>query len=340
MDGEGGEEDVRAPGRAARRVRTTTDTNKRVSSRLLLFSRAPWTTSRTGTTCCATTRSSGCRRALMDLGGNSETSLQLSTNTLQQFKNVDSRDDSAVPSGRRQTMVLKGADLIVAAGQEIRMTTLGETHLNQNEGKKVFKVRATEVRYGVVLTKPQQTLHCPNVQFNIHQIALNPSGKLLAVAGAFQVAVIVLPRSGFMRLVPNVIDCKCVLGASHRPKMFMRMQVRTDWPILPRLKVCGAYSQGGLASMGRSRFNPHGYDGRREDEVRAQYHTLRGVLMSLLESTMYPSIQKNPCKSCLSSRRRRGACPIWLRTQLNAKSRPSQSAKGMLIGVLSPSMPS
>lgn len=90
-------------------------------------------------------------------------------------------------------MVLKGADLIVAAGQEIRMTTLGETHMNQSQGKKVFK-----------------TLHTPNVQFNIHQIALNPSGKLLAVAGAFQVAVIVLPRPGFTRLVTETIDCKAV----------------------------------------------------------------------------------------------------------------------------------
>lgn len=54
----------------------------------------------------------------------------------------------------------------------------------------------------------KQTLHTPNVQFEIHQISLNPSGKLLAVAGAFQVAVVVLPRSGFTRLVPDTVDCK------------------------------------------------------------------------------------------------------------------------------------
>lgn len=53
-----------------------------------------------------------------------------------------------------------------------------------------------------------QTLHTPNVQFEIHQISLNPSGKLLAVAGAFQVAVVVLPRSGLTRLVPDAVDCK------------------------------------------------------------------------------------------------------------------------------------
>jgi hypothetical protein len=62
-----------------------------------------------------------------------------------------------------------------------------------------------------------QTLHTPNVQFEIHQISLNTSGKLLAVAGAFQVAVIVLPRSGFTRLVPDTVDCKYAFYHIHNP---------------------------------------------------------------------------------------------------------------------------
>jgi len=56
-----------------------------------------------------------------------------------------------------------------------------------------------------------QTLYSPNVQFEIHQMVLNPSGKLLAVAGAFEVAVVVLPRAGFMRLLPETIDSKYAL---------------------------------------------------------------------------------------------------------------------------------
>jgi len=51
-------------------------------------------------------------------------------------------------------------------------------------------------------------LHTPSIQFEIRQITLNPSGKLLAVAGDFQVAVVVLPRAGYNRLVPDSIDCK------------------------------------------------------------------------------------------------------------------------------------
>ena len=56
-----------------------------------------------------------------------------------------------------------------------------------------------------------QILHTPNLQFEICQISLNASGKLLAVAGTHQVAVVVLPRAGYSRLVPEVIDCKYAL---------------------------------------------------------------------------------------------------------------------------------
>ncbi|KAG5643781.1 hypothetical protein DXG03_009660 [Asterophora parasitica] len=112
-----------------------------------------------------------------------EASLELSSNTLPKFTQLDPEDGPA-PSGRRRVMVLKEADLIVAVGREVRMTSLGDAKLS----------RSTRQTY----------------KFEIHQISLNPSGKLLAVAGAFQVAVIVLPRGGFARLVPDKLDCKSV----------------------------------------------------------------------------------------------------------------------------------
>nr|GAT54001.1 predicted protein [Mycena chlorophos] len=92
---------------------------------------------------------------------------------------------STTAPGRRQLMILKDADLVVAVGDELRMASLAAT------GAKAFK-----------------TLHTPNLQFDIRQIALNPSGKLLAVAGDCQVGVVVLPRSGYARLLPDKIDCK------------------------------------------------------------------------------------------------------------------------------------
>ncbi|KAF8974369.1 hypothetical protein BDZ97DRAFT_1900053 [Flammula alnicola] len=118
--------------------------------------------------------------------------LELSTNSLPDFINVDPQEDAPTPSGRRQVMLLKDSELIVAAGKEIRMSSFGDLKLSRS------------------VRKSYKTLHTPNIQFEIHQIALNPSGKLLAVAGAFQVAVIVLPRAGYSRLVPETIDCKAV----------------------------------------------------------------------------------------------------------------------------------
>ncbi|KAH9049021.1 hypothetical protein EDB84DRAFT_32457 [Lactarius hengduanensis] len=119
--------------------------------------------------------------------------LELSTTSLPDFTHPDPLNhDSRFPSGRRQAMVLKDADLIVAVGKEIRATSLGDAKLS----------KATPKSYKV--------LHTPNIQFDVSQLSLNPTGKLLAVAGTFQVAVIVLPRPGFMRLVPATVDCKSI----------------------------------------------------------------------------------------------------------------------------------
>jgi nucleoporin NUP82 len=68
-----------------------------------------------------------------------ETSLELSSNTLPNFTHVDPEDDGPAPSGRRQVMVLKDADLILAAGKEIRITSLGDSKLSRST-KKSYKV--------------------------------------------------------------------------------------------------------------------------------------------------------------------------------------------------------
>jgi len=62
--------------------------------------------------------------------------IELSANTLPHFVEVDPLDDGPLPSGRRRTMVLKDADLIVAVGKEIRMSSLGDT----KSTKKSYKV--------------------------------------------------------------------------------------------------------------------------------------------------------------------------------------------------------
>jgi nucleoporin NUP82 len=53
-----------------------------------------------------------------------------------------------------------------------------------------------------------QTLYTPNVEFEIRQLTVNHNGKLLAVAGRHQVAVISLPRAGYSKLVTSQVDCR------------------------------------------------------------------------------------------------------------------------------------
>ncbi|TFY82602.1 hypothetical protein EWM64_g1412 [Hericium alpestre] len=152
-------------------------------------------------------RSAGASTSIQD-----QASLELSTNTLRSFTDVNPEDESPAPSGRRQTMVVKDAELIVAVGKEIRVTGLGDTKLSQSS-RKSYKV-----------------LYTPNVQFEIHQLALNPTGKLLAVAGAFQVAVVVLPRPGFTRLVPTTIDCKSIqVGQFYHASASSAPIARVEW---------------------------------------------------------------------------------------------------------------
>jgi len=61
------------------------------------------------------------------------------TNPSQQFELYN---DCPSPSGRLQIMVLKDADLIVAVGKELRVTSLGDAKLGKGKSKS-YKVCIT-----------------------------------------------------------------------------------------------------------------------------------------------------------------------------------------------------
>lgn len=69
--------------------------------------------------------------------------LELSTLSLRDSTNVDSSDTGSSTSGRRQTMILKDADLIVAAGKEIRMSSFGDIKLSKSIRKSYKVCRST-----------------------------------------------------------------------------------------------------------------------------------------------------------------------------------------------------
>ncbi|KAI0375777.1 hypothetical protein BV20DRAFT_16076 [Pilatotrama ljubarskyi] len=145
--------------------------------------------------------------------GKGEESLNLSLRSLPDFVNLDPVEDKPTPSGRRQAIAIKDADLIVAVGSEVRIASLGDSKGARGSSQKSYKI-----------------LHTPNVQFEIHQIVLNPNGKLLAIAGAFQVAVIVLPRTGFNRLVTATVDCKSIqVGQYYHAADSSAPVAKIDW---------------------------------------------------------------------------------------------------------------
>ena len=55
-----------------------------------------------------------------------------------------------------------------------------------------------------------QILNTPNIHFSIRSLVLNPSRKLLAVVGKSEVVIVVLPRKGYARTVPETLECKYV----------------------------------------------------------------------------------------------------------------------------------
>ena len=65
--------------------------------------------------------------------------LELSTTTLPKFNHINAGEDEMTPSGRRQVMILKDADLILAAGREIRISSVGDLKLTQSV-RKSYKV--------------------------------------------------------------------------------------------------------------------------------------------------------------------------------------------------------
>lgn len=83
--------------------------------------------------------------------GGGEVSLELSRNTLPRFtSDLDPSDDGPTPSGRRQVMLIRDSDLVVAAGNEVRITALGDSKLTKN-GDKTHKVCMSSIRCGRIL---------------------------------------------------------------------------------------------------------------------------------------------------------------------------------------------
>lgn len=128
-------------------------------------------------------------------------------------------------------LLVRGVDLVLAVGHELRIASLADVKARCAErgeeeagyeqevqlgGYKVCRLISAHNR---AITHQaclfaRQTLDTPAVNFEIQQLVLNPTSKLLAVVGAHSVAVVVLPRKGWSSAVGRSIECRCVASCS------------------------------------------------------------------------------------------------------------------------------
>ncbi|KAF8504220.1 hypothetical protein JB92DRAFT_780955 [Gautieria morchelliformis] len=146
-----------------------------------------------------------------------ETPSDLSLNNLSSFKESRSLSTNLKHSsrngvGRRTIMALRESDLLLAVGSEIRITSLSDPRgLNQQQ-------------------RSYKTLYTPNVEFEIRQLTVNHNGKLLAVAGSHQVAVVSLPRAGYSKLVTSQVDCRTIqVGQFHHATSSAAPVAKVEW---------------------------------------------------------------------------------------------------------------
>ncbi|BGP00811.1 hypothetical protein NBRC10513v2_000936 [Rhodotorula toruloides] len=97
-------------------------------------------------------------------------------------------------------VVARGTDLVVAVGSELRMASLAE--VKARSGAETADGEADLGEYKV--------LNTPAINFEIQQLVLNSTSKLLAVVGAHSVVVVVLPRRGWANTVGKTIECRCL----------------------------------------------------------------------------------------------------------------------------------
>lgn len=123
-------------------------------------------------------------------------------------------DDDDVPL-KTSRMVVRDKDLIVAHGSEIRVAYTGgqdwEVHDGQLGRYKVSPaLRGIQpcTHAGLSMQSSRQVLRSPELGFEVQTLALNSTGRLLAVVGKNRAVVVVLPKGGLTANTSGDLHCK------------------------------------------------------------------------------------------------------------------------------------
>ncbi|GAA5879559.1 hypothetical protein JCM8547_003105 [Rhodosporidiobolus lusitaniae] len=112
-------------------------------------------------------------------------------------------EEGPVKGGRKNRMVtVRGSEVVLAVGKELRMASLADVKA-RCPGDAGDEELDEDVELG-----EYKTLSTPTINFEIQQLVLNSTSKLLAVVGAQCVVVVVLPRKGWATSVGQVLECR------------------------------------------------------------------------------------------------------------------------------------
>ncbi|KAG2224544.1 hypothetical protein INT45_004389 [Circinella minor] len=111
----------------------------------------------------------------------------------------DNQFDSFAQQYDTRIIVLRGNDLIVAVGSQLRILDLNAVKDAWINIAPQF-IDAGKTNSDWLLDIPYKTLATPEIDFTIESISVNGSGTLLAVSGQQHVAVVCLPTLGFSHI--------------------------------------------------------------------------------------------------------------------------------------------
>ncbi|KAI5479721.1 nuclear pore complex, nucleoporin 88 family protein [Pseudohyphozyma bogoriensis] len=122
------------------------------------------------------------------------------------------REEPTIGGRRSRTVLVRGTDLIVAVGSELRIASLSDVK-GRCEDAESSAATTPEVQDAEREIEPgdYKVLSTPCINFEIQQLVLNETSKLLAVVGAHSVAVVVLPRKGWSGTLGRTLECRSLL---------------------------------------------------------------------------------------------------------------------------------
>ncbi|SPC65387.1 uncharacterized protein UHOD_00514 [Ustilago sp. UG-2017b] len=145
-------------------------------------------------------------------------------------KSAATNDRFSGPASYTRLMMVRGTDLIAVVDNEIRIASLVDAKASAANQPLSPSASSSFKTYSTSSYKTLVAAQGPLVDFDIRHLSINPTGKLLACVGDSQIALIVMPRSGYTKHVDREIACRTVPTAPYYHSAHSNAAVsKVDW---------------------------------------------------------------------------------------------------------------